>query len=211
MAIRNAKIPGWGGDALKYGVTTLWNAYSNLLVVMANEVQNGTVTVQLLDSAVYIKGTGGRFNTPPQELLSTSPITGEVLSSLAFLNPEGMTEFSFLEKSNDGEAYFEYTVQEDGYIKMEMDNDLSTAGEAFSDNFGEYTKAIKATLYPLNMPGCPWDSEEKAKQDHDSILEEIVYAIKTTAKAIEQDPACSWALEFNLDDCSYIGLKEKEA
>ena len=38
MAIRNAKIPGWGGDALKYGVTTLWNAYSNLLVVMANEV-----------------------------------------------------------------------------------------------------------------------------------------------------------------------------
>lgn len=208
--LRNAKIPEWGENALKNGVTTLWKAYSNLLAVMANEVQNGTVTVQLLDSAVYIKGTGGRFNTPPQELLTTSPIAGDVLSSLAFLNPEGMTEFSFLEKADNEEAYFEYSVQENGYIKMEMDDDLTTAGEAFSDRFCTYSKAIKVMLYPLNMPGCPWDSEEKAKQDHDSILEEIVYAIKTTCRAIEEDPNCDWELTINLDDCSYIGLKEKD-
>ena len=122
-----------------------------------------------------------------------------------------MTEFSFLEKLNDGESYFEYSVQEDGYVKMEMDYDLSTAGEAFSDRFCTYDKAIKATLYPLNMPGCPGDSEEKAKQDHDSILEEITRAIDITNKAIKEDPNCDWELTISLDDCSTVGLKEKEA
>lgn len=198
----NYKIEKWGENLLQEGTFILNRAVRALLDIMADQTSSGEgnkIVVELLDNALIVKATGGKFKTPVEELL-TSENYWTLKSGLGFLNREGLESFRIGEKLTEAQTFTEYYSLSDGTIvRNERNINVFCPFLTHPEEVEIYDKYILATLSPVNMPGVPWENDEKQKLAHENVISQIQYAVNVLNR--------EYSIEFGFEDNSLIGMK----